>query len=80
MELISHVAIQPQIMEKVVALKDRMLLDHPKVLLGYEGLKNRRGDVLMIVGAERVADVVEKSTHHVFIGLIRAVRASGCLQ
>src|SRR5262249_10081543 len=50
------------------------------VLLGDEGPQDRTGDVGMIEGAERVADVVQERAYDVFLVLSRAVRESGGLQ
>ena len=46
-----------------------MLLDHPVVLGRHEGLEDGGGDVGVVVGAERVADVVEQGADDVLLVL-----------
>ena len=54
-------------MKKVVALKDPVFLDHPKVIFGDEGFQDCHGYVGVVVRTEGVADVVKKRTNDVFI-------------
>jgi hypothetical protein len=57
-----------------------MLLHHPQVLGADERLEDRRGDVRVIVGAQRVADVMEQGADHVFFVATIAPGAAGGLQ
>src|SRR5262249_18126763 len=57
-ELIPHVPIEPEVVEEVVTLEDRMLFDHPMVLFGDERLQDRRPDVGVIARSQDVAHVV----------------------
>jgi hypothetical protein len=56
------------------------MLDDPVQFLVDEGLEDRRGDIGMIVAAERVADVVEQGGDDIFFALARLVGAGGRLQ
>jgi len=47
-ELLSHVSIQPDVLEEVVALEDAVLLDHPVIRFGYERLYDGRSDIRMV--------------------------------
>src|SRR4051812_25494766 len=45
---LAQIPVAADVMEEVVALEHRMLLDHPVVLFRYERLHDRRGDVGMV--------------------------------
>src|SRR5262249_4925801 len=66
-ELVPHVAVHADVMEKVVALKDPVLLHHPMVLLGNERLQDRGSYVRMVKRAEGVADIMQQCTGDVFV-------------
>jgi hypothetical protein len=66
-ELLAHVAVQADVMEEVVALEDAVLLHHPEVLLGHEGLEDGGRDVRRVERTEGVADVVQQRAHHVLL-------------
>ncbi len=79
-ELIAQIPIETEMVEEVVALEDPVLLYHPVVALGHERLDDRRPDVRMVVGRERVADVVEQRARDVLVIPIGAIRARRRLQ
>src|ERR1700691_4546597 len=79
-ELLAHVAIEPQKMEEIISLEDAVMLDHPVMLLRDKGLHDGRRNVRMIVRAQRVADVVQQRTAHVFLVAARLVGAGRGLQ
>ena len=54
-------------MEEVVALEDPVHLDHPVIRLGHERLEDGGGDVGVVVGSERVADVVQQRADDVLL-------------
>src|SRR5205823_730258 len=68
-ELVPEVPVHPHVVEEVVALEDGVLLHHPVVLGRHEGLEDGGGDVGVVVGAERVADVVEQGADDVLLVL-----------
>ena len=41
LKLVTHIAIEPQVMGEIVTLKDSVLLHHPMVLFRDERLQNR---------------------------------------
>src|SRR4030095_6994552 len=79
-EALAQVPVEPEVVEEVVALEDRVLLDDPAVLLGDERLENGRGELRVVRGRERVADVVEQGAHHVFVVAPVALGARGGLE
>jgi hypothetical protein len=79
-EAFAHVAVEAEVFEKVVALEDGVLLDEPQVPFGHERREDRRGNVGMVVAAERVADVVEQRAHHVLGVAAVALRPARGLQ
>ena len=79
-ELIADVAVEPEIVEEVVALEDAVLLDHPVVALADERLEDCRADVGMVERPERVADVVDERARDVLVVAISAIGACCCLQ
>jgi hypothetical protein len=79
-ELITHVAIEPEVVKKIVALENSVLLDHPVILFRNERLQDGCGDIGVIAGSERVTDVVQKCADDVFLIPSILVRASGGLQ
>ena len=62
-------AVHAEVVEEVVALEDGVLLHHPVVLLRHERAEDGGGDVGVVVGAERVADVVEQGADDVLLVL-----------
>jgi len=67
LKLIPHIAVKSKVMKKVVALKDPVFLDHPKMICRDEGFQNCHGYVGVVVGAESVTYVVKKRTNDVFV-------------
>jgi hypothetical protein len=80
LELVAQVAVEPEVMEEVVALEDAVVLHHPQVLGAHEGLQDGRRDVGMVEGAERVADVVQQRAGDVLVVAAVAQRAGRGLQ
>ncbi len=66
-ELLAHVTVHANVMEKIVALKDAVFVDHPMVFFRYERLQNGRADFWMIERAECVSDVVQQRAHNLFV-------------
>src|SRR5664280_1843426 len=79
-ELLTGVAVETEMVEEEVSLKDPVLLDHPMVLLAHERLHYCRGDVRVVERSERVADVVQESAKHVLVVAPGALGAGGGLQ
>ncbi len=72
-----HVAIESEEVEEVVPLKDAVVLDHPVVLLGYEGLDDGGCNVRVIERTQRIPDVMQERADHIFFvapGLMGAGR------
>ena len=57
-EHIPHIAVQPNVVEEVVALKNPVVLHHPQVCFTDKRLQNRRRNVRMVERAQCVANVV----------------------
>src|SRR6185437_348655 len=53
LEHVAHVAVHADVVEEVIALENAVILDHPMIGIGNEGLQDSRGDVGMVEGAER---------------------------
>ena len=66
--------------EEVVALEDGVLLHHPVVVLRHERAEDGGGDVGVVVGAERVADVVEQGAGDVLLVLAGPMGPGGGLE
>ncbi len=79
-ELVPHVAIEPQEMEEVISLENGVMLDDPVVLLRHEGLDDGGRDLGVIAGTQRVADIVQQGTDHVFFVSACLPGAGGGLQ
>ena len=52
-------------MKKVVPLKNSVMLDHPVISLAHVRFQKHGRDIGMVGGAQRIANVVQKRTHHV---------------
>ena len=57
--------------EKVVALENPVMLDHPVVRLRDKGLQYHRRHVSMIEAAKRIANVMQQSADDVLVILTR---------
>ena len=79
-ELLAHVRVQANLVEEVVALKDAVVLHHPQVFGADKGLEDGGRDVRVVVAAQRVPNVVQQRTHHIFLVAPVAVRQRGGLQ
>ena len=79
-ERVPHGAIQAKMVEKVIPLKNPMVLDHPMVGFGHIGFENHSSDVSVIGRAERVADVVQERADDVFLVHAIPVRQGRRLQ
>ena len=66
-EAVPHVAIEPEVMEEVVALENAVVLYDPMVPVVDEGLENRRREIRVIGAGKGVPDVVKQSAHDVFV-------------
>jgi len=64
-ELVPHILVEAQIMEKVIALEDAMVLEHPPVLFRHERPQDRGAEFGVVVRGERIADVMQQRAHHV---------------
>ena len=80
LKLISHVAIKAQVVKKVVALKNAVFFDHPKMFFADKRLEDRYSYVGMVIRTKSVTNVVKESSNNVFVGLVSPVVASGGLQ
>ena len=78
--LLAHIAILSQIVEKIIALENAMLFRDPVIFRADKGLQDRRGNIGMIIGAKRVADVVQQCHHNIFFIPAIAVGAGCSLQ
>jgi hypothetical protein len=78
--LLAHIAIEPQEVEEIIPLKDIVMLDDPVVLLRHEGLDDHGRDVRVIVGPQRIADIVQQAADHIFLVSARLIRAGRGLQ
>ena len=67
LEHIAQIAIQADVMEKIIALEDSVLLHHPVIGVADERPQDRRRHLGMIEGAEHVADIVQQCADHVFV-------------
>ena len=73
-ELLAHVRIQADVLEKEVTLENPVLFDHPVVGFGYEGFQDCGGNVGMVPGGQRIADVVQQGAHDIFLVFAALVR------
>src|SRR3546814_15900809 len=67
LELVAHIAVEADIVEEIMALENTVMLHDPVILFRQEGFQDRRRDIGVVEGAERVADVVEQRHHHIFL-------------
>src|SRR4029450_3690607 len=79
-ELLTHIAVEAEIMKEIIALKDAVMFHHPVQFPVHEGLKDGRGDIGMVVAAERVADIMEKRGDDIVLALAGLVGAGRRLQ
>src|SRR3546814_17339424 len=63
-----------------MALENTVMLHDPVILVLQEGFQDRRRDIGVVEGAERVADVVEQRHHHIFLVAPVAMRTPRRLQ
>src|SRR3546814_11901775 len=61
-------------------LENTVMLHDPVILFRQEGFQDRRRDIGVVEGAERVADVVEQRHHHIFLVAPVAMRTRRRLQ
>ncbi len=78
--LLTHVAVQSEVMEEVVALKFGMVLNHPMVIRADVGFQNGGGYIGMVCGAQCIAYVMEQSADDVFFVFTVLVGEGGGLQ
>ena len=79
-ELLAQVAVEAEVVEEIIALEDAMVGDHPVQFLVDERLQDGRGDVGVVVAAQRVADVMKQGPDDILFALAGAVGAGGGLQ
>ena len=70
-ELIAHISIQTQVMEKIIALKHAVIGNHPVVLFRHERLQDRGCHIRVIVAAKRIA---EKGGYDAIIAIGAVIR------
>src|SRR5271155_2692590 len=76
----ARVPVETQIVEEVISLKDRVMLDDPVVFLRHEGLDDGGRDIRVVVGPKRIADIVQQGAYHILFVAGRWVRAGRGLQ
>jgi len=74
------VGIHPEAPPVEVNVEDGMILEHPVIVLGHEGLQDGCGDLPMIERPERLANVVEERAHDVLLVTPVAEGAGGSLE
>ncbi|CAI8385440.1 MAG: Uncharacterised protein [Hyphomonas sp. TMED17] len=80
LELVAHIAIQTEMMEKIIALENSVIGDHPVVLLRNEWLQYCRSNIGMIEAPERIANIVQQSTDNILLVPAIPVGACRCLK
>ena len=58
LEVIAQIAVQPDVVEEIVALEDAVVLHHPVVFVTHKRLEDGGGNVRVVKAAQRVANVV----------------------
>ena len=76
-KLLAHVAVEAQMMEEILPLKNSVILHNPKELFGNERLQYGGSNVWMVGSAERVANIVEQRHHDIIFTAPVAIGA-GC--
>ena len=66
-ELLTHVAIHVYMVEKIVALENVMVLDHPKIGFTNKRLENGCRDVGVVIRPQCIANIVQQSADDIFI-------------
>jgi hypothetical protein len=79
-EPFAQVPVQPQVVEVIVALERAVILADPVFLFRHERLEDRGGDFRVVVGAQRIADVVQQRHDDIAFPAPVAVSARGGLQ
>ena len=64
--LVAHVSVEAEIVEEIVPLEDAVIGDHPVIGLRDVGLQDRGGDVGVVGRSQRIADVMQERTDHIF--------------
>src|SRR3954447_2326907 len=77
---IAAIAVEAKVMEEVVALKLAVVSHHPMKVLVHERAQDGGGHLLMVIGAERVTDVVQERAQHVVITASRLFGSVSSLQ
>src|SRR3546814_5814633 len=54
LELVAHIAVEADIVEEIMALENTVMLHDPVILFRQEGFQDRRRDIGVVEGAERV--------------------------
>ena len=76
-EFVAQIPIEPKEMEEVIPLEDSVMLDDPVIFLRYKWLHDSCRDIGVIRGSQRIADIVQQGTDHIFLVPARLIRA-GC--
>lgn len=79
-EHVPHVAVQSDVLEKVAAPKDAVVLHHPQVFIADKRLQVSRRNIWLIERTESVASVVQKCADHVLVVSPVHERQGGGLQ
>ena len=66
-KLLAHARVEPDMLEKKVALEDAVLFDHPVVGFGHERFQDGRRHLGVIPRAQRIADVVQQRADDIFL-------------
>ena len=66
-EQLPHIAVHADVVKKVVALKNAVLFHHPMILFRNEWFNDRRADIGMVEGPERVSNIVQQRARHVLV-------------
>ena len=79
-KLVTHVAVESQVVEKVVALKNSVLFYHPQVVFTNERLKDRYSYIRVVVRTKSVTNVMKERSNNVLVRLVGSIGAGSGLQ
>ena len=77
---VAGIAVEADVVEEIIALKNRMVLQHEIILLADERLENRRRQLGMVKAAQEVANIVQECAHNIFVIAAIFMGARGGLQ
>ena len=64
---VARIAIQPDMMEKIIALKHAVILQHEIILLGNKRLQYGGAQFGMIERAQKVTNIMQKRANDIFL-------------